>query len=244
MRGFYRGILPTIGGSIPASCLYFTTYEFSKRHLQTDGASLFYVHFISGMLAETVSCVLWVPIDVIKERMQIQPIPRSESYTSMKQSAGDTFYVSGYDAMKSIYRHDGIAGFYRGYGATLASFGPFSALYFTFYENLKHRAMNLFPTTTKQPFGIYLACGAIAGAAASWCTNPLDIIKLRLQVQRANPSKTELVRYRNTVHGLLSVMSHEGVSGLFRGVMARMAFHAPATAINMALFESIRLLVQ
>ena len=32
----------------------------------------FLSHFTSGLLAECVSCVLWVPIDVVKERLQVQ----------------------------------------------------------------------------------------------------------------------------------------------------------------------------
>ena len=31
---------------------------------------------------------------------------------------------------------------YRAYGATVMSFGPFSALYFLFYEKLKEKAVN------------------------------------------------------------------------------------------------------
>ena len=32
-------------------------------------------------------------------------------------------------------------GLYRAYGATVMSFGPFSALYFLFYEKFKERAV-------------------------------------------------------------------------------------------------------
>ena len=30
------------------------------------------MHFMAGMVAEAFSCVLWVPIDVTKERLQVQ----------------------------------------------------------------------------------------------------------------------------------------------------------------------------
>jgi hypothetical protein len=32
----------------------------------------FSVHFSSGMLAEAVTCIIYVPVDVVKERMQVQ----------------------------------------------------------------------------------------------------------------------------------------------------------------------------
>lgn len=36
-------------------------------------------------------------------------------------------------------RTEGARGLYRAYGATVMSFGPFSALYFLFYEMLKEK---------------------------------------------------------------------------------------------------------
>ena len=38
---------------------------------KTDEES-FAVHFAAGILAETVACLVYVPVDVIKERLQIQ----------------------------------------------------------------------------------------------------------------------------------------------------------------------------
>ena len=55
----------------PATCLFFGSYENFKRILPvTFGLkSEFLTNFCSGFLAECVSCVFWVPIDVIKERL-------------------------------------------------------------------------------------------------------------------------------------------------------------------------------
>jgi len=48
-------------------------------------------------------------------------------------------YHSDFDAIKQILRSEGVWGIYKAYGATVFSFGPFSALYFMFYEKLKGR---------------------------------------------------------------------------------------------------------
>jgi hypothetical protein len=84
------------------------------------------------MVAEAVSCILWVPIDVIKERMQVQ---------RLTTNTDALYYRSAPDAMRKIMAYEGLRGIYRGYGATLASFGPFSAFYFVFYEELKRMAL-------------------------------------------------------------------------------------------------------
>jgi len=74
------------------------------------------------MFAETIACMMFVPIDVIKERRQVQ--------SDLK-----TFnYKSDLDAIKQIAKVEGVRGMYKAYGATVLSFGPFSALYFMFYE--------------------------------------------------------------------------------------------------------------
>ncbi len=59
-----------IAGS-PATCLFFGSYETFKKILPEKlGIKYgFFNDFCSGFLAECVSCVLWVPIDVVKERL-------------------------------------------------------------------------------------------------------------------------------------------------------------------------------
>lgn len=121
-------------GAAPATCLYLSSYEISKRNLQSysflqENPSILYLG--AGMLAETLSCVLWVPIDVVKERMQVQV--QSQATTSQGRVL---YYRNTLHAVQSIMQTEKLKGLYRGYGATLLSFGPFSALYFMFYEKV------------------------------------------------------------------------------------------------------------
>ncbi|DAZ99506.1 TPA: hypothetical protein N0F65_005378 [Lagenidium giganteum] len=233
LRSLYRGLGVSMIGSAPATCLYLTSYEVSKDSLHGIDAfraspSLLYLG--SGMLAEALSCVLWVPIDVIKERMQVQT----------KASGSTIYYRNTAHAVQTIMQTERLQGLYKGYGATLLSFGPFSALYFMFYEQNKAWAQNMMATTVLAP-QYTLACAATAGAAASFLTNPLDLIKLRLQVQRAGAADTtSAAMYTGVVDGLTKVIRTEGVLALFKGAGARVAFHAPSTAITMSLFESCR----
>jgi hypothetical protein len=65
IAGLYRGIGITALGSMPAGCLFFTSYELAKQLLPNNAAGI----LAAGLCAEAASCVLWVPIDVIKERL-------------------------------------------------------------------------------------------------------------------------------------------------------------------------------
>jgi inorganic pyrophosphatase/solute carrier family 25 iron transporter 28/37 len=121
----YRGLAAALVGGVPATCIYLTSYEASKRHLSSIpwvGESPFLVYFCSGIVAEGMSCSVFVPTDVVKERLQVG------------------LYKSSADALKQILTQEGFRGLYKGYGASMLSFGPFSALYFAFYEGLKQHA--------------------------------------------------------------------------------------------------------
>jgi hypothetical protein len=130
LRGFYRGIGVTVVGSVPAGCLYFTSYEMLRDQMMANNPMSRWpvtVSLTAGFGAEAISCVMWVPIDVTKERLQVQSVlPK-----------GSRRYTSSAHAFTTILQREGLGGLYRGYAATLQSFGPFSALYFATYEQSK-----------------------------------------------------------------------------------------------------------
>lgn len=140
---------------------------------------------MGGVFAETIACLIFVPVDVIKERRQVQSNLKAYEYTS------------DLNALRQILKTEGIHGIYRAYGATVASFGPFSALYFSFYEYFKgffikndalsylERAEKSAPLKQDISFVQAMLCSMMAGACASTITNPLDMAKLRMQVMRA-----------------------------------------------------------
>lgn len=81
--------------------------------------------FVAGMVAEAISCVLWVPIDVLKERMQVQ--------SDLK-----TFnYKNSFDAIRQISQKEGVLALYKAYGATILAFGPYTGINLAFYDKFK-----------------------------------------------------------------------------------------------------------
>lgn len=128
IRGLYRGFPIHVLGSIPAAGLYFGSYEMVKKttlEKQFFKDRPFVSYLFGGMVAEMVACAIFVPVDVIKERRQVQSNLKTFNYK------GDI------DAIRTVLGTEGFRGLYRAYGATVMSFGPFSAFYFLFYENLK-----------------------------------------------------------------------------------------------------------
>lgn len=280
-RALYGGFGAVIVGGTPGTVLYLTGYAFFRDTISsavskwnegdatiqhagrnvippqlTEGQQ-FAVDFLSGMLAETIACIVYVPVDVIKERRQVQQ--KSTSGNISSQGKHQNYQYKGdWDALRQISKTEGMRGIYRGYAATLASFGPFSALYFMFYERCKlwskgyiHRqkheadeaANNEIVKDGDLPLQYLIACSAGAGALASWLTSPLDMAKLRLQLQRGQVlSDTEhRTQYRGMLDCLRVAYNEGGVRGLFRGAGARVIHFAPATTITMTCYEKCRL---
>jgi hypothetical protein len=257
-RSLYRGFGVTFAGSAPACCLYLTAYEDVKRRLAAAGAGATATHLAAGIAAEAASCVFWVPIDVLKERMQVQG-------AAARAAAGAPYYASAADGAAQILRAEGVRGLYRGYGATLASFAPYSAIYFALYERAREASWRALggpppaaaaaapgggsaapppppPPLPPLPLPWQIASAASAGCAAALVTNPLELAKLRLQVQRGGGAAARPAAdlYHGTLHAIATIAREEGARALFRGAAARIAFHVPGTAITMTLFEELR----
>lgn len=246
-RGLYRGFGAVFIMGTPGTAIYLCSYEATKKTLSENYKGHdFIVHFAAGMIAETIACIVYVPVDVVKERMQVQ---HSNKLTSGQGLA----YRNSWDAFKKISANEGMSGIYKGYAATLGSFGPFSALYFVCYERFKYwTRLHITQTNldlrelekVELPLHWLLLCSSTAGAMASWVTSPLDMAKLRLQVQRgrqtAGSNNNASMNYKGVFDCLQKSYQSGGLSGLWRGAGARVMYTVPATTITMTSYETCR----
>lgn len=63
---------------------------------------------------------------------------------------------------------------------------------------------------------IHFVLGGLAATTASLCTNPVDVMKTRLQSQGEGAARGLPVKYRGFSRGMLTVVQEEGVLGLWR----------------------------
>eukprot|EP00043_Microstomoeca_roanoka_P005015 m.53126 g.53126 ORF g.53126 m.53126 type:complete len:427 (+) comp12765_c0_seq1:226-1506(+) len=149
------------------------------------------------------------------------------------------------DLIREIMHHEGLPGFYRGYWASVATFAPSSAIWFAVYELCKFKFAAWWPMQSAEAATTnHLVSGAIAGFAATVVMNPFDVAKTRLQTLNTSvPSDAELLR-----RGFFSLIAwtakHEGLAALMKGIVPRLWFSVPGSAVTFAGYEWAKLLAR
>ncbi len=167
---------------------------------------------VNGMAGGVASCggaVVGVPLDVVTQRMQL--------------GEGSLSAVVG-----SIWRSKGIAGFFQGYTAALATYAPTSIVWWTTFGNTKalfEERLSEWPNT------LTAIAGGTAGVTAAVTTNPLDVLKTRKQTAADNPPLMQLAR---------DLFRTEGVRGFFRGAAARAAAMGPNSVLMILSYELVK----
>ncbi|KAI9221171.1 S-adenosylmethionine transporter [Blastocladiella britannica] len=202
-RGIFSGLLPAVVGSAPGAAAFFVTYEYCKALAKTwlpDERYAPAVHMASASLGEVSACVIRVPTEVVKQRLQ----------------AGR--YNSTTTALTSIFRAEGLAGFYRGYLSTVMREIPFTCIQFPLYEYLKSYAAYRKSLPVADPLDAAM-CGSVAGGIAAAITTPLDVIKTRVMLGAAQAGSES--HYVGMTATFKSIVRKEGMHALFRGIGPR-----------------------
>jgi solute carrier family 25 protein 33/36 len=171
LPGFFRGLSPTLVGIIPARSAYFYAYQRSKKALGPylpEGSPP--NALIAGLIAGITGNTLTNPIWMVRTRMQLLA----------DSSAGQRAYTGYFDAISTIFKEEGVKGFYKGIAASYWGCAE-GATQFILYEQLKTRLLDRqnqrlaeqgLPETDHLPKLTYFLSAAGAKMFASVATYP------------------------------------------------------------------------
>lgn len=184
LRSFYRGYGFTATMNVPIELLYRSTYDYNCRTLGRSP-------FVAGFLADTLISVFQVPAEVISQRLQI-----SQRGTSALSIA------------KSLFKSEGVAGFYRTITIALLVH-PFQAgAWWYFYE-----------LTRKATEGSVLISSTVASVAVSAMFNPVVVIKTQLQTGKSTMPVPQLfMSFASTREGRLALLTAGLLPSMTRAV--------------------------
>ncbi|KYM90347.1 Solute carrier family 25 member 40 [Atta colombica] len=228
IASLWSGLSPTLVLAVPATVIYFVSYEqlrlylkdtynkqFKKKGINVEQP--FWIPILAGGTARIWAATLVSPLELIRTKMQSQKL----SYAEITQT------------LKIVVRYSGISGLWMGLGSTLLRDVPFSALYWLNYETIKKMY------SSQQIFTFNLVAGAVAGSVSAFFTIPFDVVKTHRQIEMGEKEiySDKPIRSSTTWTIIQRIYYQNGLKGLFTGLVPRLVKVAPACAIMIATFE-------
>ena len=173
-------------------------------------------NFALGGYAGSIGAFCVFPIDMVKTRMQNQ--------INMKQK----LYNNSFDCFKKIVRSEGIRGLYRGCLPNVVCVFPEKALKITinnfFIDKFKDNNNNV-------EFPLRLLAGGLGGAGQVIVTNPMEIIKIQMQMN-------SLTKLNN--NSIFNVVRSLGLKNLYKGSSSCLMRDIPFSFIYFPLYDYLK----
>lgn len=192
------GVSALIRGCTTTSCfalfmgsIQFAVFEYCQSHKINA--------LISSAAGAAASCIVSVPQEVIKQRLV------TGIYTSFRQ------------AVSTIYREEGIRGFYSAWKPTMSRNVPFVMVTFCsmdlFKRNLLKRRQGKKELTLLENMLIGMSSALCAGLV----TQPADVIKTRMMTQASSTQ----IPYQNALDCFRTILRTEGPLVFYSGLKQR-----------------------
>ncbi|KAI0395197.1 mitochondrial carrier protein rim2-like protein [Xylariaceae sp. FL0594] len=185
---------------------------------------------VAGAAGGMTAAVLTAPLDVLKTRLQ------SDFYQSQLRAAraatgqarlgplrSATYHLAEtIQILRDVYRLEGARALFKGLGPNLIGVIPARSINFYVYPMGKRAYSEWSGLKPDNPL-IHLASAITAGIATGTATNPIWLVKTRLQLDKNNAARKGDVsarRYRNSWDCIKQVLRNEGPTGFFKGLSA------------------------
>eukprot|EP00127_Corallochytrium_limacisporum_P005758 Clim_evm137s210 gene=Clim_evmTU137s210 len=231
-----------------------------EKTTKTNG----HIHFIAGGLAGTVGAVCTNPIEVVKTRLQSSAYRKYliQNATVQAEMNGTATVTAGnyraalstFTVARGIWAEEGPRAFLRGIGPTLVGVAPSRAIYFGVYTNMKQHFSDMLTSRSMNSSHIggetmiHLSSAVCAGVATATATNPIWLIKTRLQLERTGAAAAQ--HYAETHRGVGGkfrqfqelvgrIYVNEGFAGFYKGLTASFA-GISESALQFMIYEYLK----
>lgn len=226
LRGLYRGVMPAAFSMATACAVRMGSYEVAKEALlagslgpQIPPGAVSIA--LASALSVLVSALVRSPLDMVKTQLQAGAAPSSSA------------------ALHAAWGNAGFVGLYRGAGLALMRDVPFFSINLMLYEHLrawaiaeKNRRFGGDGNVTQLSPAEAILTGAVSQGTAGFSTNPVDVLKTRVQ---AGPRGETM---RTALRAVLKEAT--GAAGLMRGAGMRVAWIAPQGCVYYPVYEYVQ----
>ncbi|KAM0324191.1 hypothetical protein ACHAQA_008385 [Verticillium albo-atrum] len=180
-------------------------------------------NFLLGSVAGAFGAFMVYPIDLVKTRLQNQRGARP----------GERLYKNSIDCFQKVWRNEGLRGLYSGVLPQLVGVAPEKAIKLTVNDIVRTYFTN---KEGKIYWGSEVLAGGTAGACQVVFTNPLEIVKIRLQIQGEVAKTMEGTPKRSAMW----IVRNLGLMGLYKGASACLLRDVPFSAIYFPTYSHLK----
>lgn len=239
VKGLYKGVAPNCLGAGTAWGLYFLFYNSVKKHmLETSQHPQLgpLKHMAAGACAGALTTAITNPIWVVKTRLCLQygtTTPATIGNSSRTSLLPESKRYSGtWDALKKVYKYEGVSGLYRGFVPGLLGVSH-GAIQLAAYEEMKKIYLKRLNLSSDHNLGTlqYLTCAALSKLLAASITYPYQVVRARLQDQHVN--------YEGVVDVVRRTWRYESYLGFYKGFSAYLLHVTPNICIVFFVYETV-----
>lgn len=209
---FYAGLGVTVIGALPGVSLYFGVYQYCKKKLRATAwgeRNPLVAVAVSAAIGNSVASFSRVPYEVLKQKLQ----------TGVYDTTWEALVAAAKSPMAMLFPKGGIA-------IQMLRDVPYAVATLLVYEILQ----GAFTGTAKERDFVL---GGLAGGFGSWVTNPMDVVKTRLQTNSDFYGGSLVTCARE-------VWAEGGAAAFLRGSVPRLVHKVPANAFFFLFYETFR----
>ncbi|KAE8661956.1 Mitochondrial substrate carrier family protein isoform 2 [Hibiscus syriacus] len=226
--GFFRGNGLNVVKVAPESAIKFYAYEMLKNVIgdstgDKSGDVGTSGRLLAGGLAGAVAQCAIYPMDLVKTRLQTCASEGGKPPKLAKLT-------------KDIWVQEGPRAFYKGLVPSLLGIIPYAGIDLTVYESLKDISRSYILQDSEPGPIVQLGCGTISGALGATCVYPLQVIRTRMQAQRA----TADAAYNGMSDVFWKTLRNEGYRGFYKGLFPNLLKVVPAASITYLVYEAMK----
>lgn len=192
--------------------------------------------FLDAAIASTATRILTHPLDTIRIQQQ--------SHTGRSRPS-----IS--HSIRYIYKnHQGIRGFYRGVGISIALTAPASTLYLGTYDSVLQFWNRKYPVSEElsgklsnaPSFGVAVSATA-AELISGVMWTPMEVLKARLIVYKSDINLANTSRSSSlveTINVARKIIAEDGITGLYRGYLFSLAVFIPQSITYFWLYTDFK----
>lgn len=185
-------------------------------------------HLVAGGVGGTVGAIVTCPLEVVKTRLQSS----SSGFEIAGLPGNQRAAGSVYQCLRQVLVQEGIAGLFRGLGPNLVGVAPSRAIYFWAYSSCKTSLNRQALFGQRDTPLVHLTSAAAAGCVSSVTTNPIWVVKTRLQLDREQKP--------TSLGNVIKQISKEsGIRGFYLGLTASI-YGISETVVHFVVYEHLK----